>query len=741
MCGIAGILKLNKEYLEDKYNGILKNMSQEIAYRGPDDEQFYKNGPMGMAFRRLSIIDVSGGQQPFENEDNTIALIANGEVYNHKELRNKLSGRHAFKTYSDCEVILHLYEEKGIKFLEDLNGMYAIALWDSNKKKLILARDRFGIKPLFYGVNKERLIFGSEIKSLMRYPDCPKAFDWNQALTDPWLSGYASSNINDPSSYFVGIEQLPAGCFMEIDADNGHLEIKRYWNLSNFNKFDLNDLSDKEIIAKYQSILSDSIHQCLQSEVDVGLFLSGGIDSAAIAAIASSSQQLNTFSVLSQSTLTNEDTKYAHLTSKYLNLPNHQVAFRWEDNDFSPEQWKELLWLCESPFCGPEQLYKFHLHRYAKAVFPNLKVILTGQGSDEFNGGYSSVLSPSWNRNWNGFVDSLEQLELRRHLGQLSHKNFVWQEHFSEDVISSSFLLSKSKQSCFDDAWQAYTLTKYRDIQMFNCWLEDRIAAGNHIENRVPFLDYRLVELTSSIPLERRESLLWDKRILRESIQGFLPEAIINRKKVPFFYGEDTRFTHRMMLDMLLRNSNQLLEEAISSSSTAEFINTDSVFGIAEELNRDPEVNNLEFLLRLVNMGLLNNMAENMDVKFDNAESFNILPNFNINDWDVEEEDIKLKFAKRRDEINNQEILTLAPNVLLVRAEKNHQDDDLYIVINEKIEYVVSNTDSRDWLNFLIEIDGSKSVGEILVEKDINEANIRKYLEEAIDYGIISTFT
>lgn len=738
MCGIVGVVRLDGVPLHEGMNIVLQNMAREMAYRGPDDEQIFFDGPLGFAFRRLAIIDLDGGRQPLQNEDGSLTLIVNGEIYNYKDLKHTLRNQHCFKTNSDSEIILHLYEEKGIRFLEDLIGMYAIALWDSREKKLILARDRFGIKPLFYTVNQERLVFGSEIKSLFRYPDCPRRFDWNAALTDSWMSGSVATDLSDPSSFFEGIDQLPAGCALEVNVKTGRTKMSKYWNLLDI-PVDLSlEETDADTIAqRYVELLEDSVSRCMQSDVEVGLFLSGGIDSAAVASIAAKSHDLHTFTVLSQSTFTNEDAKYAHLTAKHLGIPNHQVLFRWDQNEFEPDDWKRLLWLCETPFCGPEQLYKFHLHRYARATRPNLKVILTGQGSDEFTGGYSSTLAPAWEPNWDGFSYTIEQMDYGRHIRTISPSLLVWNEHFQYSPLSREFLLSQSSEYGIDSAWLSYVATKYRDLQMYNNWHEDRIAAGNSIENRVPFLDHRLVELAMSIPSSKRREMFWDKRLVRAGLSKYLPEEIRWRKKVPFFYGKDARFTNRMMLELLFKQNRRLLEEAFSSEETRHYLNRDAMFSIANELSQDPEVMNMEFFLRLVNMGLLQQMAKSMDVRFENADNAIILLDYPIEDWEKDEQKIRLQLASSRSSINLEHIPRFAPEVSLMKRDDSFDKGEVYLVFNNRVEFVLTEEEASSWLRVLRQIDGEKSFNQILEETGVTESEIRKFLEEALDFGVL----
>lgn len=734
MCGLAGIINLAAPRSQECTFHILKGMADAISYRGPDDEQYHIDSKVGFAFRRLSILDLVNGQQPFLNEDGSIVVMVNGEIYNYKELKASLHN-HMFKTTSDCEVIVHLYEEKGIGFVDDIIGMFSIAIWDKNKNKVFLVRDRFGIKPLFYTELKHELIFASEIKSLFSHPHCPRQFNWKEALSDIWLSGEAASNHKETTSFFVNIQNLDAGHYLEINLTTNERKTASYWSLQDIllRQGYRENLHPDDLIEGYRELLADSVHRCLQSDVEVGLFLSGGIDSAAVAHFAAEKQDLHTFTVLSQSTFTNEDAKYAHWLAKDLHLPNHQVLYQLGNDELlQPESYKHLLWICETPFCGPEQLYKFHLHKYAKAIRPNLKVMLTGQGSDEFNGGYSTTLSPAENPSWEGFIESVNTMEMNR-LHRLQGNIFrVWEEHFGLSPINLSYL--KSNDSSQTDPWQSYVLTKYRDLQMYNCWHEDRIAAANHIENRVPFLDHRLVEWVCGIPDGLRKDLLWDKSILRKSLTNELHTSYTHRPKVPFFYGKDVRYTHKMMFHLLKKNNYQLIEEAFSHSDASSIIQVEHIHAIMTYLEDDPEFTNFEFLLRLVNMGLLSKMTkETPSVQLDITSH---LESITIKDWHSQEGDIASRLNISANKCEGQDILALNPGVTLLRPESD-SEHCIYIAEEGFIQFIVSEEDVGAWLHILCDINGKDTLHTILDRHGVCLEEVAKYIQEAIEHNII----
>jgi asparagine synthase (glutamine-hydrolysing) len=685
-------------------------------------------------------MDVIGGRQPLSNEDGTVFLIANGEIFNHKSIRARLSARHAFRTQSDCEAILHLYEEEGTDCLRGLTGMFALAIWDAVRQRLCLARDRFGIKPLFYSANHDRIIFASELKALFQYPDCPRSLDWAAALRDPLINGAGSTDLSDPVSYFRGIEHLPAGSLLDVDVQRRAIERRRYWEFPRPAELagGGRKARQSELVRSYGELLGEAVRDCLMSDVELGIFLSGGIDSAAVAALAAAAGvRCHTFSVLSQSTLANGDAGAGHAVARSLGLPNHQVVFRWEHLPVAPDDWKALLWLCETPHCGAEQLYKFHLHRYAKATRPELKVMLTGQGSDEFNGGYSRQLAPENEEGWPGVMASFGGMERSRLLDACPSWFLRWELQFSRPPLSPAFLSACSGERIYAYAWDAYVATKYRDLQMYNCWHEDRTAAGNSIENRVPFLDHRLVEFVLTIPPKQHGRLFWDKRVLREAVRGLLPPDIAKRPKGPFFFGPDQRFTHRMMLRVFTQDDGALIEEAFSSGQAAEIIDRDAIADAVHTMVDDPAPTNVEVLVRLVNMGLLDSMARGAGPPAEGSGTMPVLSSIAVGDWDTDREAIQLSLGMRREHVSLGAILALAPQVSLLRHEGADDGDDWFIAVDNQLEYSLSEAEAGPWLRVLRLIDGKRTLGEALQAAAVAEAEVRKFLEEAIDFGVL----
>ena len=507
MCGFAGFIDFHNLQPSQKIerSQTLAKMGQQLSRRGPDDEQLFDVSPLSLVFRRLSIIDINHGQQPIMNEDGTILVVVNGEIYNHLELRTQLRQNHNFRTQSDAEVVLHLYEEQGVEALSQLNGMFAITLWDMQKQRLLLARDRLGIKPLYYAQVGSELIFSSTLMSLLVHPNAPRQPQY-QDLT----------NISCTTSFVSNVHRLAGGHYLLFDAETHTATPQNYWNLENYFGVESATPSrtDNHYIREYGELFLDSVKKRLMSDVPVGAFLSGGLDSGAIVAAASQfGQEINCFSIMADYTIENGDIAAAQQCAKDLQLPFHPVFFDsaqlLSEINFSLETFEYFIWLIDSPKFILEWVFKHELHRYAKTLNPNLKVILLGQGADEFAGGYSTP-EDFPNSNWQEFE---QKLSLQEQQAKESSKGFG-------NGYPESYTL-----------FQKETLQRIHILQNYNLWHEDRSSMSQSIEARVPFLDHRLVEYLASIPTQHHEALFWNKRIIREMARQWLPDWFIDRKK------------------------------------------------------------------------------------------------------------------------------------------------------------------------------------------------------------------
>ncbi|CBN55324.1 MULTISPECIES: asparagine synthase (glutamine-hydrolyzing) [Kamptonema] len=516
MCGFAGFIDF-QDSQQQEYWAYLTQMGQQLFRRGPDDEQVVNSHPLWLIFRRLSIIDVDGGVQPIWNEDNTMFVVVNGEIYNHLELRSQLRENHHFRTKSDAEIVLHLYEELGAKALEYLNGMFAIALWDGQKQQLFLARDRLGIKPLYYAQVGSQLIFGSTLASLLAHPNTP----WHPQFQD-------LTNLSATTSFVRGINRLAGGHYLLFDVTTKTVTPQCYWNLADYLVTEpVNDRrTPSDYIREYRDLFVDSVKKRLMSDVPVGACFSGGLDSGVIVAVARQAQpDFHCFNICDDNTRENGDFQAAYQLCQQLKLPFHPIWFDPEifldQLDFSLETLEYFIWLIDSPKFNLEWIYKHELYRYANTVMPELKVMLLGQGSDEFAGGYSTADDKTV-KNWQEYNSELA-----------SKQEYNLQRKKSTGLKDGSSVFDYTLQYCPPGctSFQKEMLMEIYSLQDYNLWHEDRTSMNQSIEARVPFLDHRLVQYLVSIPPQHHPTLFWNKTIIRQMAQEWLPNDFVYRQK------------------------------------------------------------------------------------------------------------------------------------------------------------------------------------------------------------------
>ncbi|MFD8805371.1 asparagine synthase (glutamine-hydrolyzing) [Streptomyces sp. NPDC059597] len=725
MCGLAGLARTDGEVLDAGADGLLERMAHAVTHRGPDERELLRAGPVGLAFTRLSLVDPAAGSQPLHSPDGSVVLIANGEVYNHRELAAALPVGSRPRSGSDCEVLVHLYQQRGLGFLDDVRGMFSIVLWDRKLNRLVLARDRFGVKPLFYHRNHERIVFGSEMKALFEDPACPRELDWEGALTDQAINGAVEFTDDAPKTWFKGIETVPPGTIRTVDLSDGRIRDHVYWFFPDPREF-RDDLSAEEFVEEYVGLLAASVAECETSDAELGLFLSGGVDSAAIVAL--STVRPRTFTALNGSTLANLDAEYGRRVADHFGLPNHQVLFDTSQVP-SAEEWKSLLWLLESPQCGPEIYYKRELYRFVKARFPEIKGMLLGGGSDEFNGGYSVTMAAGGG--WDRFAANLGGMALRDHLH--AHRGAaVWWDQSELPLVREDVLRRGAPP---EDPYARFLRWKYRDVQQYNCWHEDRTAAGSGIEARVPFLDHRLVELSVRVPPALRERLIWDKRILRDGLGGVLPHEFTHRPKVPFFYGDGVHHTYRTFAAMLARDKDALLDEALSGPGAKEYLDADNARATLRALQDDPSSGHVEFLLRVINLGLLEQMAQQPPRPPVEAVWGPVPAELPVTDWASESAAIEARVLLHP-RLHDALVPVWDDRVLLL----SDQREPLlrYVLVDGEIEYVVDGEETPAWQRLLDAVDGQQSLGELLATAACALADVEELLLQAMDLGVLT---
>jgi asparagine synthase (glutamine-hydrolysing) len=537
MCGFAGFVS-SAARAGDAPDRVacLRAMGRQLSRRGPDDEQLLVDEHLALVFRRLSVVDCAGGRQPIPNEDGTLFVAVNGEIYNHADLRATLKGPHRFRTRSDSEVVLHLFEEQGPAALDGLIGMFAIAIWDTRAHRLFLARDRLGIKPLYISRLGGDLLFGSELKALLVHPACARTLNWHDCRETP---GRLATFVSD-------IDCLPGGHYLTWSPDGG-VATRCYWNLDEAMATPDTGRPAAHYVERFADLLEDSVTRRLMSDVPVGAFLSGGLDSATIVSVAASQgQALPCFTMLERSTWLCGDAQAAADIAALLKVPFYPVLYDHEalvaQLQLGLGDLEYFVWLMDRPTFTLEFLFKHELHRFAKTVIPDLKVILIGQGADEFAGGYSnSVYTP--HADWNDY--------LARAVMPL------WKAQRCLELGIPELLQPTLAPEAYGPApeapFRAEMAYRLRTLQTYNLWHEDRTSCGQGVEARVPFLDHRLVELLASVPGRLHAELFWDKELIRRAARRWLPEAFVRRRKVPFVYGPERGSTVDFMYRWITR--------------------------------------------------------------------------------------------------------------------------------------------------------------------------------------------
>src|ERR1700680_2823772 len=404
MCGIAGILELGRDTRASA--AALREMCRVISHRGPDDDGFYTDGVVGIGMRRLSIVDVAGGHQPISNEDGTLWIVFNGEIYNHLRLREQLIARgHRYSTHSDTETVIHLFEEYGADCVQHLRGMFAFAIWNRNTKTLFIARDRLGIKPLYYKLTPERLLFGSEIKAVLAHGGIQPEFN-RAALPGDLAFGYFLGG----GGFYTGIRKLLPGHTMTI-GPQGKAEIRQYWDLDASKPHESRDQS--YYVQSYRELLEGAVNSHLMSDVPLGVFLSGGVDSSAVAALMTKIRRepVETFSV-GYTEQTYSELPYARVVSTHLKSLHHEVLV--SEQDFF-DSLPHLIWHEDEPIVWPSSVA---LYFVAKLAQQRVKVVLTGEGADETLAGYTryafTLKNAAMDRAYRSVVPSFLRSGLRK---------------------------------------------------------------------------------------------------------------------------------------------------------------------------------------------------------------------------------------------------------------------------------------------------------------------------------------
>lgn len=559
MCGICGKLEFDpgKQVPED----LLKRMADAIRHRGPDDEGFYASGQIGLGFRRLSIIDLDSGHQPLSNENGTVWIVFNGEIYNYQSLRKELAEKgHVFKTKSDTEVIVHLYEEYGSECVQKLRGMFAFAIWDSPNNTLFLARDRVGIKPLYYYLGKNFLSFGSEMKAILADSAVNREVD--PQIIDRFLTYYY---VPGGETLLRNLFKLEPGHVLVVR--NGKFEIRRYWDLdfSGANNHHSSNGYERQLV----EILDEAVQLHMISDVPIGFLLSGGIDSTAMLSFASekTDKPISTYTVGFSSPGVIDERPFARLAAKQYGSTHYEISMSpSEFSDFLPKYVRHM----EEPVVEPPAVALFYVSKLASKY---VKVLISGEGGDEAFGGYENYRNNFWFETVKKAFGPLrgpvgQGMGL---IGQLVHSRVLSKYGPRMDVGLEGYYLSRSstpfqffnqvdsnlysqgmnrkvnKERSIDVVRKHHSnSTSYGLLEQMlyvdtKTWLPDdllvkadKMTMANSVELRVPFLDHKLLEFAAQLPRNQKVRGWTMKYVAKKALSMHVPDEILHRRKAGF---------------------------------------------------------------------------------------------------------------------------------------------------------------------------------------------------------------
>ena len=557
MCGICG-----KFYFDDERpdSALVERMRDSMLHRGPDDGGLYSGSKAVLGHRRLSIIDLNSGHQPLSNEDGTVWIVFNGEIYNYKEIGAELAAKgHILRTKSDTEVIVHLYEDLGPSCVEKLRGMFAFAIWDEKNRSLFVARDRVGIKPLYYSLNAKSFSFASEIKGLLVDPDV------SQELAPEMIDRFLTfSYLPGAQTLFRAIQKLPPGHCLIVK--NGCCEMKQYWDLD-FREDE--SLTEAEAERQLVELLSDSVKSHMIADVPVGVLLSGGLDSTAVLsfAVENTPRKINTFTVgFSESGLADER-PYAQVAARHFGTEHHEMTIT--ASEFSAWMPK-YVWHMEEPVCEPPAIALYYVSKLAKDY---VKVLLSGEGGDEAFAGYSNYRNLMWLERTKQLLSSFPQRAVgglaaisallpRNRFGKyarlmpLRFPDYYYSRTANDArsvrrgfgrLYSDDFAKIVNRDFSLEPVRQLQSRVQHGDVVNAMLYIDtkswlpddllikaDKMTMANSLELRVPLLDHRVLEFAASLPAGMKINGCNTKYLAKKALAKRVPRSIVARKKAGF---------------------------------------------------------------------------------------------------------------------------------------------------------------------------------------------------------------
>ncbi|MGB6691504.1 MAG: asparagine synthase (glutamine-hydrolyzing) [Terracidiphilus sp.] len=602
MCGICGKFMFDREASVPQ--ALVREMADAIIHRGPDDEGYYICGQIGLGFRRLSIIDLSGGHQPLSNEDGTVWIVFNGEIYNYQAIREELISKgHLFRTKSDTEVIVHLYEEYGPDCVQRLRGMFAFAIWDVRERSLFLARDRVGIKPLYYFVDKKFIAFGSELKAILADPQVPR--EVAPELIDRFLTYFY---MPGGQTLFKSLFKLEPG--HTLFAKDGKFEVKRYWDLD-FSGSSLEPQRDLE--EQLIQLLDETVQLHMISDVPVGFLLSGGLDSTAMLSLASrkTDKEISTFTIGFSSGNVVDERPFARLAAERYGSKHYELSI-------SPDEFAGFLpsyvWHMEEPVCEPPAIALYFISKLARE---HVTVLISGEGGDEAFAGYENYRNLFWFERIKTALGPLQKpLGMgMKFLGKRMQSRVLtkygarmgvpFDEYYYGRTSSPFEFFPRERTRLYSESMKQHvnveqsvsatrqylsraaglnTLNKMLYVDT-NTWLPDellikadKMTMANSVELRVPLLDHKVLEFAAKLPRNQKVRGWTMKYLAKKALRGHVPQEIITRRKAgfPVPYRAWLRSNLRDWVSDILLDSRTLGRGYFQKSTVEEVIRSNS---------------------------------------------------------------------------------------------------------------------------------------------------------------------
>jgi asparagine synthase (glutamine-hydrolysing) len=558
MCGITGFIAQNNFSDEVESTLVLDRMCRRIVHRGPDDQGMLVSGAVALGMRRLSVIDLSGGQQPISGCTSAVTIVFNGEIYNYRELQGELQGRgHEFKTHSDTETILHAYEEFGAACVERLRGMFAFAIWDARRQELFIARDRAGKKPLYYSLTPQgTFIFGSELKSLREHPEFRGEIS-TEALDSYLTFGY----VPDPLTIFRDVHKLPPGHHLRFS--DGRVYVQQYWDFPYDESLAKPPQSEEECVENLRTLLDEAVRVRLVADVPLGAFLSGGVDSSAVVGLMArhTAQPVKTFSIGFHEDSYNE-LKYARLAAKHFGTDHHEFVVTPDICEIVDE----LVWHFDEPFADSSAIPTYMVSKLAREF---VTVVLSGDGGDELFGGYTRYATDRKRSGYARLPRALRQGLMQPLGSSLPHgawgRNYIYVmafEAIDRYIEEVSIFTRLNKRALYTDDFRrrlgaTEAAARFRDYVDRSgstdslhrlLYLDsktylpgdiltkvDRMSMAVSLEARVPLLDHKLIEFVCTrLPSSMKMKGLETKHIFKRAIGDLVPAEILNRPKQGF---------------------------------------------------------------------------------------------------------------------------------------------------------------------------------------------------------------